>query len=59
MPEIPKREALPQSNSEKVSHTEQERLIADIYRTDMEKFKLFVQMLRRNAMFKKAKVTHN
>ena len=35
-----------------------DRLRRDIYRPDMEKFKLFTQMLRANALFKKAKVTH-
>ncbi|MHB1922128.1 MAG: hypothetical protein ACYCOO_07810 [Chitinophagaceae bacterium] len=34
------------------------RLRQDIYRPDMEKLKLFTQMLRANALFKKAKVTH-
>jgi hypothetical protein len=35
-----------------------ERLRRDIYRPDTEKFKLFTQMLRANALFKKAKITH-
>jgi hypothetical protein len=34
------------------------RLKRDVYRPDMEKFKLFTQMLRTNALFKKAKVSH-
>ena len=34
------------------------RLRRDIYRSDMEKLKLFTQMLRTNALFKKAKITH-
>lgn len=34
------------------------RLRRDIYRPDMEKLKLFTQMLRTNALFKKAKITH-
>jgi len=34
------------------------RLRRDIYRSDMEKLKLFTQMLRANALFKKAKITH-
>jgi hypothetical protein len=34
------------------------RLRRDMYRSDMEKLKLFTQMLRTNAIFKKAKVTH-
>jgi hypothetical protein len=35
-----------------------ERLRQDIYRPDREKLHLFTQMLRANALFKKAKVTH-
>jgi hypothetical protein len=35
-----------------------ERLRRDIYRPDIEKFQLFTQMLRANALFEKAKVTH-
>jgi len=35
-----------------------ERLKRDVFRPDMEKFQLFTQMLRRNALFKKAKVSH-
>lgn len=35
-----------------------ERLRRDIYRSDMEKLKLFTQMLRVNSLFKKATVTH-
>jgi len=38
--------------------SETERLRRDIYRPDMEKLKLFTQMLRANALFKKAKITH-
>jgi hypothetical protein len=37
---------------------EMDRLRRDIYRPDIEKLKLFTQMLRTNALFKKAKVTH-
>jgi len=37
---------------------EQERLRRDIYRPDIEKLHLFTQMLRVNALFKKAKVIH-
>lgn len=32
------------------------KLKRDMHRSDMEKLKLFIQMLRRNAMYKKAKV---
>lgn len=35
-----------------------ERLRQDIYRPDMEKLRLFTQMLRANSLFEKAKVTH-
>jgi hypothetical protein len=38
--------------------SEDERLRRDIYRPDKEKFLLFTQMLRRNVMFKNAKITH-
>ena len=41
-----------------VPKTEEERLREDIYRSDLEKFLLFSRMLKRNAMFKKAKITH-
>jgi hypothetical protein len=37
---------------------EEARLQKAINRTDMEKFRLFTRMLRINAMYKKAKITH-
>jgi hypothetical protein len=37
---------------------ELERLRRDINRPDIEKLKLFTQMLRVDGLFKKAKVTH-
>ncbi|AXY77295.1 hypothetical protein D3H65_26395 [Paraflavitalea soli] len=37
---------------------EEARLLRVMNMTDMEKLKSFTQMLRRNALFKKAKVTH-
>jgi hypothetical protein len=37
---------------------ELERLRRDMYRPDIEKLRLFTQMLRVNALYKKAKVTH-
>ncbi|WP_346319574.1 hypothetical protein [Chitinophaga sp. YIM B06452] len=50
------KELTPQS---KISVTnDRERLLRDIYRPDIEKLHLFTQMLRVNALFKKAKVTH-
>ena len=50
---IPKAELTPLS-----TNGEMERLRQDIYRPDREKLKLFIQMLRANTLFKKAKVTH-
>lgn len=41
-----------------VNESEDERLLRDIYRPDKEKFQLFMQMLRNNAIYKKAKITH-
>ena len=41
-----------------LNNGEIERLRRDIYRPDTEKLRLFTQMLRVNALFKKAKVTH-
>jgi len=41
-----------------MTETEIERLKRDIYRPDMEKFRLFTQMLRRNAALKKAVIRH-
>jgi hypothetical protein len=38
--------------------SEMERLRRDIYRPDIEKLKLFTQMLQVNALYKKAKVVH-
>ena len=40
------------------SEDEIDRLRRDIYRPDIEKLKLFTQMLRTNALLKKAKITH-
>lgn len=38
--------------------TEDERLRQNIYRSDMEKLRLFTKMLRTNALYKKAVITH-
>ena len=38
--------------------SEAERLHRDIFRPDMEKFKLFTSMLRTNMLYKRAKITH-
>jgi hypothetical protein len=40
------------------SQGEIDRLKRDIYRPDIEKLQLFTQMLRTNALLKKAKITH-
>jgi hypothetical protein len=37
---------------------ENERLRQNIYRSDIEKLSLFTNMLRTNALYKKAVVTH-
>lgn len=37
---------------------EKERIKRDIYRSDVEKLRLFTRMLKQNALFKKAKVIH-
>ncbi|MBV7529781.1 hypothetical protein [Chitinophaga sp. sic0106] len=37
---------------------EDARLRRDIYRSDIEKLELFVEMIRRNNLFKTAKITH-
>jgi len=38
--------------------SESERLRKDVFRSDMDKFKLFTKMLRRNALLKKARISH-
>ncbi len=38
--------------------SEMERLRRDVFRPDMEKLQLFTKMLRANALYKKAKVSH-
>jgi hypothetical protein len=40
------------------SKNEEARLREAVYATDMEKFRLFTKMLRTNALFKRATVTH-
>ncbi|HLZ88933.1 MAG TPA: hypothetical protein VKQ52_16875 [Puia sp.] len=37
---------------------EKERIKRDMYRSDIEKLKLFTRMLRQNVLFKKAKIIH-
>lgn len=41
-----------------VKETEEERLRRNIFRSDMEKFRLFTKMLRTSALYKKATITH-
>lgn len=41
-----------------VHESESDRLKRDIYRSDKEKYLLLMQMFRRNAMFKRAVITH-
>ncbi|MFD0748858.1 hypothetical protein ACFQZS_01810 [Mucilaginibacter calamicampi] len=41
-----------------MTEAEIERLKRDVYRPDMEKFRLFTDMLRRNAILKKALIRH-
>ena len=41
-----------------MTDAEKERIRRDIYRSDMEKLKLFTRMLKQNALFKNAKVIH-
>jgi hypothetical protein len=40
------------------SKSEEEKLIEDIFRPDIEKLQLFTRMLRRNALLNKAVITH-
>jgi hypothetical protein len=39
-------------------NAEKERIKRDIYRSDVEKLRLFTRMLKQNALFKKVKVIH-
>ena len=41
-----------------VHQSEDEKLLKDIRRSDMEKFLLFTQLLRRNYLLKTAAITH-
>ena len=41
-----------------IADAEIERIRRDVYRSDIEKLKLFTRMLRQNALFKKAKIIH-
>jgi hypothetical protein len=50
-----KEDPVPYGNAEE---QEEARLLRIMNMSDIEKLKSFTQMLRRNAMYKKAKVTH-
>jgi hypothetical protein len=41
-----------------LTDAEKARIRRDVYRSDMEKLKLFTRMLKQNALFKKARVVH-
>ena len=41
-----------------LTDAEKARIRRDVYRSDMEKLKLFTRMLKQNALFKKARVIH-
>jgi hypothetical protein len=41
-----------------ITSAEKERIRRDVYRSDIEKLRLFTRMLRQNILFKKAKITH-
>jgi hypothetical protein len=53
-----KEEKTPLTPENLIQLTETERFKRDIYRPDMEKFRLFTEMLRRNALLKKAIIRH-
>jgi len=40
------------------SASESERLRKDVFRSDIDKLQLFTKMLRRNALLRKAKISH-
>jgi hypothetical protein len=41
-----------------LTNEEKARIRRDVHRPDMEKLKLFTRMLMKNALFKRAKVSH-
>jgi hypothetical protein len=53
-----KNEESAKTTASSLTNAEKERIKRDIYRSDMEKLKLFTRMLKQNALFKKAKVIH-
>jgi hypothetical protein len=46
------------SDNASIKDADMDRLRKDIYRSDKEKLTLFTKMIRRNALYKKAIVTH-
>jgi hypothetical protein len=48
----------PVQTSHEIDPLERDRLLREMNRPYMEKLRLFTRMLRRNALFKKAKVSH-
>ena len=56
---MPSAKKLPSKLTADISAEQEiERLRRDIYRPDMEKFFLFTKMLRTNALYNRAKITH-
>jgi hypothetical protein len=53
-----KNKELTEGPASAMTDPEKERIRRDVYRSDLEKLKLFTRMLKQNALFKKAKVTH-
>jgi hypothetical protein len=49
---------LNESQAEYQILSDEERLKRNIYRSDMDKFRLFTKMLRSNIVLKKAVITH-
>jgi hypothetical protein len=48
----------PDATYQTLKDAEEKRLREDVFRSDIEKFRLFTQMLRTNAILKKAVITH-
>jgi hypothetical protein len=53
-----KNKELAEGTASSMTDPEKERIRRDVYRSDVEKLKLFTRMLKQNALFKRAKVTH-
>jgi hypothetical protein len=53
------RHILRESAADYIAHiSEDERLYKDVFRSDMDKLRLFTKMLRANALLKKARIIH-